>query len=126
MFQLLYTQHGGSGLNLTLADVMDLELERIYWLTMARISFPSSRHRPSGLRSLLHLRHPRLDQPPNERQRQRLVRREVERALGLVVRPDEARDGRERRPAEGVVGAARLGRLEARHHSPGSRNAGIP
>jgi hypothetical protein len=33
MFQLLYTQHGGSGLNLTLADVMDLELDRIYWLT---------------------------------------------------------------------------------------------
>jgi hypothetical protein len=33
IFQLLYTQHGGSGLNLTLADVMDLELDRIYWLT---------------------------------------------------------------------------------------------
>ena len=32
MFQLLYTQHGGSGLNLTLDDVMDLELDRIFWL----------------------------------------------------------------------------------------------
>jgi hypothetical protein len=32
VFQLLYTQHGGSGLNLTLDDVMDLELDRIFWL----------------------------------------------------------------------------------------------
>ena len=32
LFQLLYTQHGGSGLNLTLSDVMDLELDNIYWL----------------------------------------------------------------------------------------------
>ena len=32
VFQLLYTQHGGSGLNLTLDDVMDLELSRMFWL----------------------------------------------------------------------------------------------
>jgi hypothetical protein len=32
VFQLLYSQHGGSGLNLTLSDVMDLELCEIYWL----------------------------------------------------------------------------------------------
>lgn len=32
VFQLLYAQHGGSGLTLTLSDVMDLELGDIYWL----------------------------------------------------------------------------------------------
>lgn len=32
IFQLLYTQHGGSGLNLTLSDVMDLEMDTIFWL----------------------------------------------------------------------------------------------
>ena len=32
VFQLLYTQHGGSGLSLTLEEVMDLELDRIFWL----------------------------------------------------------------------------------------------
>ena len=31
-FQLLYHQHGGSGLNLSLADVMELDLDRIRWL----------------------------------------------------------------------------------------------
>ncbi len=28
----MYTQHGGSGLALSLSDVMDLELDRITWL----------------------------------------------------------------------------------------------
>jgi hypothetical protein len=32
IFQLLYHQHGGSGLTLTLDDVMDLDLDRIRWL----------------------------------------------------------------------------------------------
>ena len=32
VFQLLYHQHGGSGLSLTLAEVMDLDLERMRWL----------------------------------------------------------------------------------------------
>jgi hypothetical protein len=32
VFQLLYHQHGGSGLQLTLTEVMDLELERMRWL----------------------------------------------------------------------------------------------
>ena len=32
VFQLLYTQHGGSGLGLTLAEVMELEMSRIQWL----------------------------------------------------------------------------------------------
>lgn len=31
MFELLYTRHGGSGLSLTLEDVMDLPLQRIEW-----------------------------------------------------------------------------------------------
>ncbi|TMQ13299.1 MAG: hypothetical protein E6J91_18755 [Deltaproteobacteria bacterium] len=31
-FQLLYRQHGGSGLSLSLEDVMDLDLDRIRWL----------------------------------------------------------------------------------------------
>jgi hypothetical protein len=32
VFQLLYTQHGGSGLHLTLTEVMELELDRFNWL----------------------------------------------------------------------------------------------
>lgn len=32
MFQLLYTQHGGSGLGLSLGEVMELEMERMRWL----------------------------------------------------------------------------------------------
>jgi hypothetical protein len=32
IFQLLYHQHGGSGLSLTLEDVMELDLDRIRWL----------------------------------------------------------------------------------------------
>ena len=32
MFQLLYTQHGGSGLGLSLDEVMELEIERMRWL----------------------------------------------------------------------------------------------
>ena len=31
MFNLIYTQHGGSGLGLSMADVMDLDLGRISW-----------------------------------------------------------------------------------------------
>jgi len=31
-FQLLYHQHGGSGLALSLADVMELDLDRMRWL----------------------------------------------------------------------------------------------
>jgi len=32
IFQLLYHQHGGSGLSLSLEDVMELDLDRIRWL----------------------------------------------------------------------------------------------
>jgi hypothetical protein len=32
VFQLLYRQHGGSGLSLSLTEVMDLDLERMRWL----------------------------------------------------------------------------------------------
>jgi hypothetical protein len=32
VFQLLYTQHGGSGLHMTLTEVMELELDRFNWL----------------------------------------------------------------------------------------------
>jgi hypothetical protein len=32
VFQLLYIQHGGSGLNVGLHDVMELEMKHIYWL----------------------------------------------------------------------------------------------
>jgi LmbE family N-acetylglucosaminyl deacetylase len=32
VFQLLYSQHGGSGLCLTLSEVMELDMERISWL----------------------------------------------------------------------------------------------
>ncbi|HET9621805.1 MAG TPA: hypothetical protein VFP84_10580 [Kofleriaceae bacterium] len=32
IFGLLYHQHGGSGLQLSLADVMELDLDRIRWL----------------------------------------------------------------------------------------------
>ena len=32
VFQLIYHQHGGSGLSLTLPDVMDLDLDRMRWL----------------------------------------------------------------------------------------------
>jgi len=32
VFQLLYTQHGGSGLHLTLSEVMELEMNRMQWL----------------------------------------------------------------------------------------------
>jgi hypothetical protein len=32
IFQLLYRQHGGSGLSLSLEDVMELDLDRIRWL----------------------------------------------------------------------------------------------
>jgi hypothetical protein len=31
VFQLLYHQHGGSGLALSLADVMELDFERLGW-----------------------------------------------------------------------------------------------
>jgi len=31
-FQLLYHQHGGSGLSLNLDDIMNLDLDRIRWL----------------------------------------------------------------------------------------------
>jgi len=32
VFQLLYHQHGGSGLSLSLTEVMELDLDRIRWL----------------------------------------------------------------------------------------------
>jgi hypothetical protein len=32
VFQLLYHQHGGSGLSLSLTEAMDLDLERMRWL----------------------------------------------------------------------------------------------
>ncbi len=32
MFQLCYVQHGGSGLGLSLGEVMELEWSRIRWL----------------------------------------------------------------------------------------------
>jgi hypothetical protein len=32
VFQLLYTQHGGSGLHLTLTEVMELDMDRMGWL----------------------------------------------------------------------------------------------
>ncbi len=32
VFQLLYTQHGGSGLGLSLTEVMELEMDRMRWL----------------------------------------------------------------------------------------------
>jgi hypothetical protein len=31
VFQLIYTQHGGSGLGLSMTDVMGLDLGRISW-----------------------------------------------------------------------------------------------
>lgn len=30
--ELLYTQHGGSGLNLTLADIMELDYDRLFFM----------------------------------------------------------------------------------------------
>ncbi|HYM97539.1 MAG TPA: hypothetical protein VET26_09565 [Candidatus Sulfotelmatobacter sp.] len=32
VFQLLYHQHGGSGLQLTLTEVMELDMDRMRWL----------------------------------------------------------------------------------------------
>ncbi|MHB1843376.1 MAG: hypothetical protein ACYCWW_00895 [Deltaproteobacteria bacterium] len=32
LFQLLYTQHGGSGLSLTMTEAMELDLDRMRWL----------------------------------------------------------------------------------------------
>jgi hypothetical protein len=32
VFQLLYVQHGGSGLGLSLGEIMDLDVNRIEWL----------------------------------------------------------------------------------------------
>jgi hypothetical protein len=32
IFQLIYHQHGGSGLQLSLTEVMDLDMDRIFWL----------------------------------------------------------------------------------------------
>src|SRR5437879_726605 len=32
VFQLLYHQHGGSGLALTMTEIMELELDRMRWL----------------------------------------------------------------------------------------------
>jgi hypothetical protein len=32
VFELIYHQHGGSGLELSLTDVMELDLDRMRWL----------------------------------------------------------------------------------------------
>src|ERR1019366_4821163 len=60
----------------------------------------------------------RLEQLPNERGGQRLVGTEVKSALGLAVTLDVARERLQRHSAEGVVRAARRGRLEARDDLP--------
>src|SRR5580658_6415147 len=68
--------------------------------------------RPRGSLGPPAVGHPRLEELPNERGRQRLV--EVKGALGLAVALDVTRERLERRSAERVVGAALRGRGEAR------------